>query len=44
MRNSNIELPRIAGTALRGRCKSRISNPTSTLPHFAYGLHTEQGS
>ncbi len=44
MRNSNIELLRIVGTALRGRCKSRMSNPTSTLLHFAYGLHTEQGS
>ncbi len=44
MRNSNIELLRIVGTALHSRCNSRMSNPTSTLPHFAYGLHTEQGS
>ncbi len=44
MRNSNIELLRIVGTALTGRCNPRMSNPTSALPHCAYGLHTEQGS
>ena len=44
MRNANIELLRIVGIALPGRYNSRMSNPTSTLPHFAYGLHTEQGS
>ena len=44
MRNSNIELLRIVSMVLAGHYNPRTPNSTSALPHFAYGLHTEQGS